>query len=102
LIDFGESVQLCNEDIYNIKDEYMKKQVYSIPTLAFQCKIAKIHSPINRQFNDGWSEEINTYNIVGKLLQNAKGTVSLIIILILTKVNHSFNKLGMIITTLTF
>ncbi|XP_050064006.1 probable ATP-dependent RNA helicase spindle-E [Aphis gossypii] len=74
LIDFGESVQLCNEDIFNIKDEYIKKQVYSFPTLAFQCKIAKIHSPINRQLNDDWSEETNMY-IVGKLLKNAKGTI---------------------------
>lgn len=92
MIDFGESVQLCNEDIFNIKDEDIKKKVYSFPTLAFQCKIAKIRSPINRQLNAGWSEETKTF-IVGKLLKNAKGIVSLIFILILMKVNHSFNKM---------
>lgn len=74
LIDFGESVQLCNEGIFNIKDKNIKKKVYSFPTLAFQCKIAKIRSPINKQMNAVWSEETKTF-IVGKLLKNAKGTI---------------------------
>jgi len=95
LIDFGETVQLCIESIFNIKDEDMKKTVYSFPTLAFQCKIAKIRAPINEQLKDYWSEETKTIIIdkLLKLLKKVKGTVSLIIIIIFIIVNHLFNKL---------
>ncbi|XP_025201691.1 probable ATP-dependent RNA helicase spindle-E [Melanaphis sacchari] len=73
LIDFGESVHLCIEDIFNIKDEAMKNKVYSFPTLAFQCKIAKIRSSKNG-LNANLSEETKTF-INDKLLKNAKGTI---------------------------
>ncbi|XP_060863705.1 LOW QUALITY PROTEIN: probable ATP-dependent RNA helicase spindle-E [Metopolophium dirhodum] len=75
LIDFGEVVQLCNENIFNIKDEDedTKKKVYSFPTLAFQCKIAKIRAPINGQLQAYWSEDTKT--LIDKLLKKAKGTI---------------------------
>jgi len=75
LIDFGETVQLCIENIFNIKDEDMKNKVYSFPTFAFQCKIAKICAPIKGKLKDYWSEETRTI-VVDKLLKKVKGTVS--------------------------
>jgi len=78
LIDFGEVVQLCDENIFNIEDEDTKKKVYSFPTLAFQCKIAKVRAPINGQLQAYWSED--TKAVIDKLLKKAKGTVSYIII----------------------
>jgi len=84
LIDFGETVQLCVEDIFNIEGEDTKNKVYSFPTLAFQCKIAKIRSPMNGQLKASWSEETKKF-VVEKLLKNAIGKVSLIIIYIIVK-----------------
>jgi len=71
LVDFGEVVQLCNENIFNVNDEDTKKKVYSFPTLAFQCKIAKIRAPINGQLQAYWSEDTKAV-VVEKLLKNAK------------------------------
>lgn len=79
LIDFGEVIQLSNENIFNIEDEGTKKKVYSFPTLAFQCKIAKIRAPINGQLKANWSSQTKTV-VIDKLLKNVKGKVSLIII----------------------
>ena len=92
LIDFGEVVQLCIKNIFNIEGEDIKNKVYSFPTLAFQCKIAKIRAPINGQLKVYWSEETKTV-VIDKLLKKVKGTVSLIIINIFMIVNYSFNKL---------
>jgi len=77
LVDFGETIHLCIDDIFNIKGEDIKNKVFSFPTLAFQCKIAKICAPKNRQLKDYWSEEIKVD--VGDKLSKVKGTVSMII-----------------------
>ncbi|XP_026807070.1 probable ATP-dependent RNA helicase spindle-E [Rhopalosiphum maidis] len=74
LIDFGETVQLCVENIFNIEGEDTTIKVYSFPILAFQCKIAKIRSPMNRQLKACWSEETKNF-VVEKLLKNAKGKI---------------------------
>jgi len=74
LIDFGEAVQLCINDIFIIKDEDIKKKVYSFPTLAFQCKIAKIRAPINGKLQAYWSEETRTI-VIDKLFKKLKGSV---------------------------
>lgn len=92
MIDFGEVVQLCSENIFNIKDEDAKKEVFSFPTLAFQCKIAKIRAPFNGHLKAYWSKDIKAV-VVDKLLKKAKGAVSFINVNIFMIVNYLFNKL---------
>jgi len=78
LIDFGEYVDLKIENIYEISNENDKNEVYNVPPLAFQCKIANISPKVHgKQKNNSWSNDANNLFLkYGVYLELLKGTVN--------------------------
>lgn len=57
MIDFGESIDLYNENVFYIADEDYLNKINSVPGLAFQCRIAKIRPAAHGQLLTNWSDE---------------------------------------------
>lgn len=78
MIDFGETVELLIEDIYDILNENEKKTVFNIASLAVQCRIAKIQPKIHGHLNiNNWSKEANDiFSMYDNYPQKLSGTVS--------------------------
>lgn len=77
MIDFGETVHLLIDNIFNISNKDDKEKFYSYPTLAFQCKIAKIRSVLHGQLESNWSAEANSVFINHAMYtKQLRGTVS--------------------------
>lgn len=78
LIDFGETVELYIEDIFKIVDDNEKNKIFSVPSLAFQCTIAKISPALNHlKFKNTWSIEANNvFKEHSQYLRKLIGTVS--------------------------
>jgi len=87
LIGFGEIVELNIENVFKIMNDNGKNKIYSIPSLTFQCTIAKICPAINhRKLKSTWSIESNDMFIKYSLYpKKLIGTVSYKIIQILNK-----------------
>lgn len=77
LIDFGEAVELFIESVFEIVDQNEKNEVYNIPALAFQCKIAKICPAVLENWEPQWSNSVNDVFERFKYPQTLIGTVSL-------------------------
>ncbi|VVC33086.1 Hypothetical protein CINCED_3A021098 [Cinara cedri] len=76
LIDFGEIINLLIENIFSILNEDDRGRVYSFPTLAFQCKIAKIRPMLHGQINSNWSDKANSVFInYGIYTKQLRGTI---------------------------
>lgn len=79
LIDFGQVVELLIENVVSISNlnEDTKSKIYSIPSLAFKCTIAKIRPILHGNFETNWSDEAN-YIIKhnGEFPNSLNGTVS--------------------------
>lgn len=78
LIDFGESINLMIENIYEILNENDKNEVYNVPQLAIQCTIANIRPIMYEQLgNNNWSADAMTlFSEYGKYDRTLIGTVS--------------------------
>lgn len=78
MIDFGETLELLIEDIYDILNENEKKIVFNIPSLAVQCRIAKIRPKIHNHLKiSNWSKEANdVFSMYDNYSQKLNGTVS--------------------------
>lgn len=75
LIDFGESVELLIENVFDIFNED-KKKVFNTPALAFQCKIAKICPVVQGRLKNKWCHAANAVFSRCKYGLKLYGTVS--------------------------